>query len=555
MSDPGGGSGDGPAQPPGRPPWPGQQGGHAPPAQPAPGSARQPPAPYPPAHPQPFSPPHSPPGSPPHPQQGAPPYPQPGAPPYPQQGRPPYPQQGAPPYPQQGAPPAPPQQGAPPYPQQGAPPHPQQGTQAHAARRQPPAPYRREPPPPYPLQPGAPGHGWQGQPQQGWAPAHGQPPQPQAGPPSAAGPFQLALRRAFRLYIDPREVTDAERAALQARMPPITDPEVQGFLAWRRSVHMVVAVAIIPLLIFMVVNLAQSKDTPGAYNALLALQLAVEVGFAILLWTQLRRWTEWQKQRRVLLVGWMAFFLMPFVLYLYPLRSAMEEVMAQGAGNPQAARMGSIMVGMVASVAAMIELTPKAISVMPGLLRGAITSKLLFPGASAPGWLLLLLAPIYALLMYVVLIIPYQLTGSGFFVPAMIGLIGAQVWLGRMGYQMARPEQIDEALALVRKVRATYVALSVLGLAFAALGVMDLLRQLQLPIWRGVQILLSLVVNVLLLTLIATDQIVANLVRGQRLVTLPGTREAQAAFVNDIAHFEDPPPATDPAAAQRTGAG
>jgi hypothetical protein len=554
MSDHGGGSGDGPARPPGRPPRPGQQGGHAPAARP--GTARQPPAPYPLAQPQPLPPPpHSPPGAhgpaqpplhQPHYQQGyAPQHAQPpGASPYPQQHGAPYPPPGSPPAPYQGAPapyqgaPAP-YQGAPPAPYQGAPPAPYQGA--------PPAPYQGAPPyPPH----GEPVQGWQGQ--QAWAPGPHAP--PHAGTAGAPGPVQLALRRAFRLYIDPREVTDAERAALQARTPPITDPEVQGFLAWRRSVHMVVAVAIIPLLVFMVVNLVQSKNAPGAYNALLALQLAVEVGFAILLWAQLRRWTEWQKQRRVLLVGWVAFFLMPFVLYLYPLRSAMEEMMVQQATDPRAARMGSIMMGMVASVAAMIELTPRAISLMPGLLRGAITSKLLFPGASAPGWLLLLLAPIYALLMYVVLIIPYQLTGSGFFVPAMIGLIGAQVWLGRMGYQMARPEQIDEALVLVRKVRATYVALNLIGLAFVALGVMDLLRQLELPIWRGIQALISLLVNVLLLTLIATDQIVANLVRGQRLVALPGTREAQAAFVNDIAHFEDPQPTAGPAPAPPTGA-
>ncbi|HKE17934.1 MAG TPA: hypothetical protein VKB80_23820, partial [Kofleriaceae bacterium] len=328
--------------------------------------------------------------------------------------------------------------------------------------------------------------------------------------------------------------------ALEMQSPPITDPEVQGFLAWRRSVHMVVSVAIVPLLLFQVANLARSEKNPGALNALQALQLAIDVGFAILLWTQLGRWTQWQKQRRVLALGWLAFYLMPFVLYLYPVRSAMEDALRGQAANPAVAHYGSILMGMVASVAAMMELTPKAISLMPGLLRGAITSKLLFPGASGPGWLVLVLAPIYALLMYVVLIIPYQLTGSGYFVPAMIGLIGAQVWLGRMGYQMARPERLDEALVLVRKVRGTYLVLNAIGLVFLAIGVVNLLGQLELPVWRGVQLLVSLLVNVLLLTLIATDQIVANLVRGQRLLQMPVTREAQAAFARDIVHFEEP---------------
>ena len=395
--------------------------------------------------------------------------------------------------------------------------------------------------------------GWQAQVSQdpAWAHAppmpHGTAPPPimpaDSAPlrmPGAWDVFRLALRRAFRLYIDPREVTDAERAALEMQSPPITDPEVQGFLAWRRSVHMVVSVAIVPVLLFHIVNLSRSENNPGALNALQALQLAIDVGFAILLWTQLGRWTQWQRQRRVLLIGWLAFYLMPFVLYLYPVRAAMEDALLQQAANPAVAHYGSILLGMVASVAAMMELTPKAISLMPGLLRGAITSKLLFPGASGPGWLVLLLAPIYALLMYVVLIIPYQLTGSGYFVPAMIGLIGAQVWLGRMGYQMARPENLDEALVLVRKVRGTYLVLNAIGLVFVAIGVVQLLGQLELPVWRGFQLLISLLVNVLLLTLIATDQIVANLIRGQRLLQLPVTRDAQAAFARDIVHFEEP---------------
>lgn len=364
---------------------------------------------------------------------------------------------------------------------------------------------------------------------------------PLRAPPTAVGSLQLALRRAFRLYIDPTEVTDAERAALHAASPPIADPDVQGFLAWRRSVHLVVAIAILPLLVFHVITVAQTDSSMKAWKALMVLQLIVDASFAVLLWAQLRNWTQWHRQRRVLAIGWLAFFLMPFVLYLYPLRSALDDAIAQqtaGADPRMAAAMSSLF-GMVAAVAAMLQLAPKAISLMPGLLRGAITSKLLFPGASGPGWLMLLLAPIYALLMYVVLIIPYQITSSGYFVPAMIGLIGAQVWLGRMAYQLARPERLEEALVLVRRVRTTYFALNVVGLLFVVLGLSDLLKQLQIPFWTGVQVLFSLLVNVLLLTLIATDQIVANLVRGHRLLALPGTAAAQADFARDIAHFDE----------------
>jgi hypothetical protein len=539
-------------QPPGPPPY-------------GPPGAQPPQQPYPPQQPQPQRP-----QGPPQPFRPHAPYApqQPQAPqPYPPQ-RPGAPQPYAPQQPQQ----YPPQPHAPqPYQQHHQPPQPHgrpgshQPPQAaplpppphHVApgARQPPVPYRRDHAAPFP--PAEHGQAadtmrvWQ---DPAWAQGGGPeraavlPPLSPAesalltAPPSAIGTFKLAIRRAFRLYIDPREVTDAERAALESQSPPITDPDVQGFLAWRRSVHLVVAVAILPLLLFQLINLAKSENNPGALNALFVLHLLIDVGFTVLLWTQLGRWTRWQKQRRILLYGWLAFFLMPFVLYLYPLRSAMD--VAQVA-DPRMRELTSLVLGMAAAIAAMIELAPKAISLMPGLLRGALTSKLLFPGASGPGWLVLVLSPIYALLMYVVLIVPYQLTGSTFFVPAMIGLIGAQIWMGRAGYQLARPENLEEALVLVRKVRATYVALNLLGLLFVAFGVADLLSTLQLPIWQGLRVLVSLLVNVLLLTLIATDQIVANLVRGQKLLGMPGTGAAQAAFAHDIAHFDDaqPPPA------------
>ena len=398
--------------------------------------------------------------------------------------------------------------------------------------------------------------GWQPTADPAWAQRgpHMGPPEPYSpadsrplrAPNTAAASFALALKRAFRLYIDALEVTDAERASLESATPPITDPEVQGFLSWRRSVHLVVAVAIVPLLIFQIVGLADSKDDPGAWRALGILQLLVDTSFAVLLWVQLRNWTQWHRQRRILAIGWLAFFLMPFVFYLYPLRSAMDDALAAQAGaDPAMAQAFSGLFGMVASVIAMLQLAPKAISLMPGLLRGALTSKLLFPGASGPGWLVLLLAPIYALLMYVVLIVPYQITGSGYFVLAMIGFIGAQIWLGRMAYHLARPERLDEALALVRKVRTTYLVLNVTGLVFVIIGLAQLLKQLSIPFWSGVQVMFSLLVNVLLLTLIATDQIVANLVRGQRLLSMPGTSDAQADFARDIAHFENPGASAD----------
>lgn len=436
-------------------------------------------------------------------------------------GRPP----GGPPWPQQPPPGQWPQQ--PQDPQQGQwPPY-----------QQPQQPQYQQPQPQY--------HPQQPPYQQPQQPYYQQPPQqqrPPTQPPAGGASIGTAFSRAFRMRIDPSEVTDHEREKLHAA--GITSPVVQAFLAWRRSVLIVVAVAILPVLGLRIYDTTKQEGNPDTLNALLAAQLVVDIVFAILLWSQIGRWTNWRRQRRVISVGWFLYFLMPFAIWLYPLRNVLDDAFAQqAAGDPNAQAAAALMgplFGILASFAAMIELAPKAVSLLPGILRGSLISKLLFPGASGPGWLVLLLAPIYAVIVYLLLVIPYQVTASGFFIASMVGLIGAQLWMGRMGYKLARPERLDEALALVKRIRGTYLVLNLAGVTFAVIGVYQLFDQLDIPYVGMVKVFVNILVNVLLLTLVATDLIVANLARGQALLGEQGTQQAFATFQRDVSQFADP---------------
>ncbi|HEU5061215.1 MAG TPA: hypothetical protein VFU21_32010 [Kofleriaceae bacterium] len=387
-----------------------------------------------------------------------------------------------------------------------------------------------------------------GQPQQPYyPPPHGQqppyqPPQqqrPPTQPPAGGASLGTAISRAFRYRIDPSEVTDHERDKLHAA--GITSPTVQAFLAWRRSLLLLAAIGILPVLGLRIYDTTKQEGNPGTLNALLAAQLVVDIIFALILWSQIGKWTSWRRQRRVIAFGWVLFFIMPFLIWLYPVRTIFDDALGQQGGlDPSAKAAATMLFGIVASFAAMVELAPRAVALLPGILRGSITSKLLFPGASGPGWLVLLLAPIYAVIMYILLLIPYQVTASGFFVAAMVGFIGAQLWMGRMGYRLARPERMDEALALVKRIRGTYLLLNLFGITFALVGMYQLFDQLELPYVQMVKFFLNTVVSVLLLTLVATDLIVANLARGQALLHEPGTQQAVATFQRDVSQFADP---------------
>jgi hypothetical protein len=286
----------------------------------------------------------------------------------------------------------------------------------------------------------------------------------------------------------------------------ITSEDVQSFMAWRRSLLFMIALLLIPVCVFGAIEAFDVKEgTPDAFKAMAIFEWLTQAFFMAAAWFLLKSWTRWNKQRRTLLICWAIYFLTSFVLFMYPFREALE-------GVPPAQ---ALLVGLLFSVAAMLKLAPKVISLMPGLIRGAIAAKLLFPGASAPGWLMVIVAPIYALLAFVILMMPYQISGSGFFLLAIAGFCGAQFWLARSGYRMARPLPEIESNELVRRARLGYLISNLLGGLFLLIALGSLIEQLQIP-WRSVILwVFTFFANVFALTLIATDMTLVGLERAR----------------------------------------
>jgi hypothetical protein len=360
---------------------------------------------------------------------------------------------------------------------------------------------------------------------------------------SFVGFLKISLRRAFRLRIEPDEVLPSERAALAAASPPITDPTFQAFLAWRRSVLFFIATALVPLALLRLIEVFAEDNVPGTLRFLFTIPVLAEIGFCALAWVQLRRWTEWRHQRRALALGWLGYFLAPFVVYLYPLRSALADMMGQAATADAPAREAFAMLGGVAfALQAVLFLAPKAVSLMPGLVRAAIVTKLLFPGSAAPGWLIVLAAPLYALLAYVVLIVPYQLTGTGTFAIVILGVVAAQYWHGRAGYQLARPQRREDAVATIAAARTGYAVSMAVSALFLLIALGDLVSTFDFGAISIVTLLASFVISIALLTLISTDLIIAALDRARGITA--GSAELATEFHQQLESFvrEGPPP-------------
>jgi hypothetical protein len=146
---------------------------------------------------------------------------------------------------------------------------------------------------------------------------------------------------------------------------------------------------------------------------------------------------------------------------------------------------------------------------MPGLIRASIVTKLQFPGTTAPGWLMMLAAPIYALFAYIIVLLPYQITGSWQFVLGNFGIMFAQIFIGISGRRLTIPLTMEESNHRIHKSWLAYIGILVVSAAFMIYGLSDLIRELHMGAITVITGVLAFFSNVLLCTLVGTDAITA----------------------------------------------
>ncbi|MFT3694503.1 MAG: proline-rich domain-containing protein [Kofleriaceae bacterium] len=352
-------------------------------------------------------------------------------------------------------------------------------------------------------------------------------------PPTGTGFIAMAilsLKRAFRLHIDANEVLDDERAAMLAARPAITDESQQAFLAWRRSILFVAALLMIPVAIVHVADDLKFEDgTPEIWKQLSYVQVVVEIGFALFLWTQVGKWRSWRTQSRRLALGWLLYFLTPFLVFLYPLASAVDYRQM----DPATAHATKIAVGMAIGAQAFLSLAPKIISLLQGLIRASIATKTLFPGASAPGWMMVIAAPLYMIIFYVFVLLPYHFTGEPLVVIGTLLVLSAKGTLVRAGLRLTRPMTDATARHATHRAQMIWMTLLIAGIAFIVGGLWELVSKAS-PL-SVLNFGLSMGANILLLTLIATDTIISGLDRARGVT--PEESALAAEVQQDIAAF------------------
>jgi len=327
----------------------------------------------------------------------------------------------------------------------------------------------------------------------------------------------LSLKRAFRLHIQTDEVLPNEHAHLRRQATHIQNPEHQAYLAWRRSVLLLVAILFVPLTVSRFFETFDGPDVPHLGRAFLMFPAFAEAAFCIVAFDQLKNWAQWKRQRRILFWAWAIYFTAPFFVWLYPFRSAYDQSVngainaIQTAGIPLKVTHSQLhlALGLAFGVKALLQLGPKVISLMPGLIRASIVSKLQFPGTTAPGWLMMLAAPMYALFAYIIVILPYQITASWQFLVGNGGILLAQIFIGVSGRRLTVPLSTQESYDRIHKTWLAYIGILVVSAGFMVYGLFDFIRELHLGYIHVVTSVLAFAANVLLDTLVGADAIVA----------------------------------------------
>ena len=127
---------------------------------------------------------------------------------------------------------------------------------------------------------------------------------------------------------------------------------------------------------------------------------------------------------------------------------------------------------------ALVSLAPKVISLLQGLIRASIATKTLFPGASAPGWLMVIAAPLYMIIFYIFVLLPYHFTGSGAVALGMVLVLSAKGTLVKAGLGLTRPLPAEIARVATKRTLSVWMGLFLAGVVCIAV-------QASIPIsWR-----------------------------------------------------------------------
>lgn len=333
--------------------------------------------------------------------------------------------------------------------------------------------------------------------------------------------------------------SDKERRELEAAKVPLCSVMSQNYAAWRRAMLWFASVGLVFTGISTIIDLFQmlSEDTffgpgvtpefsqqigpantsvlnnamksPGIILMLEALIALLSVLAPVFVIMAAVKWADVQKSRRLAWLGWLCVFIGPFFVLLFPIPALMNDsfgihgsVFAMEGYSFDMAPVKRGFWSGIGVIVAIMALAPHVLSVFPGILRACVTLRTLIPESPLPGWICMLIAPLYAMLFAIIVVLALQSNhlllalGLGF----ILGLPLLTMFNIRQLSKAETPDQMNAHLSSFKRKQSI---LQWVGLALIVAGLSDYYEQIGL--WNMISTSIELVANIFFMTMVAAD--------------------------------------------------
>jgi len=201
-----------------------------------------------------------------------------------------------------------------------------------------------------------------------------------------------------------------ERSKLESSSK--TNEALQQFCVWRRSSLMVASPSVFASMILGFINLEFYLGNDSPWNGfgkflfvmleLSDLFLFVAVCYAATKWHQVRRST------RALRIGWTISIILPLLPAIFPLEMVVDQFVVFDLKET-----GDVFyVKIELALRYVLQLLPVVVTVPSSAVRAALRIRHLMPHSSLPGWILLICAPFYSLVVLIALVVVTQVAGD-----------------------------------------------------------------------------------------------------------------------------------------------
>lgn len=233
------------------------------------------------------------------------------------------------------------------------------------------------------------------------------------------------VQRAFMCQLRQAVPTDKELTTLNDAT--VYHTLLQSYYVWRKSCLLVSTPFLCIGMILGFVDLGTLKDASSYLNGFgKLLQILSNIDTAILFAAIVyaaMKWNHFQLSLMAVSIGWLVTFCIPLVQAFFPLEMIVQDDVLDLFDN---STIVSLKIQLALGYA--LALLPVVITFPGGAVRAAVRIRWLLQHSSLAGWILVLCAPFYSIVLCVSLVLVMQLAGNGVLLVGML-LIVCAPWL------------------------------------------------------------------------------------------------------------------------------